>query len=95
MWPLPPPPQSGSLKVTYDAVSLPWSLKNFHQTEHNSQLLGCVYFPVDREEGNQNENTGEFFFSPEWSNNKEDAREKKWIKHRKIIYKLKISKDYK
>lgn len=32
--------------------------------EHNSQLLGCVYFPVDREEGNQNENTREFFFPP-------------------------------
>lgn len=32
--------------------------------EHNSQLLGCVYFPVDREEGNQNENTREFFFFP-------------------------------
>lgn len=48
--------------------------------EHNSQLLGCVYFPVDREEGNQNENTREFFFPPEWSNNKEDAREKKMNK---------------
>ena len=59
--------------------------------EHNSQLLGCVCFSIDTEEGNQNENTGEFFF--EWSNNKENARLKKWIKHRKIIYKLKISKD--
>ena len=44
--------------------------------EHNSQLLGCVCFSVDTEEGNQNENTGEFFFF-EWSNNKENARLKK------------------
>ena len=38
------PPQSSSLRVTWDAVSQAWSPPNFHWIKHKSQLLGCKYF---------------------------------------------------
>jgi len=38
------PPQSSSLRVTWDAVSIAWSPKNSRWIKHNSQLSGCGYF---------------------------------------------------
>ena len=43
-WLLPAPPQSSSLRVTWDAASLVWSPQNSHQIKYNSQLLSCEYF---------------------------------------------------
>ena len=42
--PLPPPPWSSSLRLTWDAVSQAWRPKNSHWLKHNSQLSGCEYF---------------------------------------------------
>ena len=41
----PSPPRSSSLRVTWDATSWAWSLKNFCRIKCTSQILGChIYF---------------------------------------------------
>ena len=43
-WLLPLPPRNSSLRATWDAVSLAWSLETSFQIKRNPQFLGCMYF---------------------------------------------------
>ena len=45
---LPLPHSEQSLRVIWDAVSWAYVLRFVHWVEHHSQLLGCVFFSVDR-----------------------------------------------
>ena len=58
--PVPQPPRSSSLRISWDTVSQAWSPKNSHKIKYNSQLLGLEYFlksPLHTTRGHESQAT--------------------------------------